>query len=105
VHASNYQDELKLHRGSWEEGERKGYRAGKRIDICYMYTYETHQTMERGRGNWNIMEGKDLFHVQCMHVWNYHNETPSLMHANSKLKLKRIVRRLLHSNSISIYGL
>jgi hypothetical protein len=42
---------------------------------------ETHQILlEKGKGGVrevkNIIEGVNLFKVQGMHIWNFHNETP-----------------------------
>jgi hypothetical protein len=53
------------------------------MEVCYIYTYEgsimkpTKHCLKEGRkrerGNGNVMEG-----MNCMHIWNYHNEFPHI---------------------------
>jgi hypothetical protein len=39
----------------------------------------------RGRGQWKYNRWINLFRVNCIHVWDYHNVIPS--HDNFKIKL------------------
>jgi hypothetical protein len=69
------------------ESKRKRYQGEKSIDIHYMYMFKGHimkptKHCKRGKEekeNWNIVERVNLFKMQCMHVWNYHKETPSVL--------------------------
>jgi hypothetical protein len=67
------------------DGERKRYKAVKRMEVHHICIYE-YSIMKptkrclKGQGTGveigNIMKGTNLFKVHCKLKWNYHNEIP-----------------------------
>jgi hypothetical protein len=59
------------------------------MEVCYIYAYEDsimkHTLFEkerrRSRKNGKIMDGVNLFKIYCIHIWNYHSETPRIINA------------------------